>query len=107
VLEAMAMAKPVVASAAAAEGIAAKDKRHFRIAKSVEQEAKIISELLADNDARLVLGQAARAHVIDHYGWDRQLAGLDQILQLNPNARHPRECGGPSPDNPVSNKVAL
>jgi polysaccharide biosynthesis protein PslH len=80
VLEAMAMAKPVVASAAAAEGISAKDKKHFRIAKSVEQEAKIVSELLADNDARLALGQAARVHVIEHYGWDRQLAGLDRIM---------------------------
>jgi glycosyltransferase involved in cell wall biosynthesis len=80
VLEAIAMAKPVVASSAAAEGLAAKDKKHFRIAKSVEQEAKIISELLADNDARLALGQAARAHVIEHYGWDRQLASLDRIM---------------------------
>jgi polysaccharide biosynthesis protein PslH len=81
VLEAMAMAKPVVASAAAAEGIAAKDRKHFCIAKSVEQEAKIVSELLAGNDGRLALGHAARAHVIEHYGWDMQLAALDRIMQ--------------------------
>jgi polysaccharide biosynthesis protein PslH len=80
VLEAMAMARPVVASTAAAEGIDAKDKRHFRIAKSVEQEAKIVSELLADNEARLALGAAARAHVIEHYRWDQQLASLDGIM---------------------------
>jgi polysaccharide biosynthesis protein PslH len=81
VLEAMAMARPVVASTAAAEGIAAKDNKHFRIAKSAEQEAKIVCELLADNDARQALGNAARAHVIDQYGWDRQLAALDRIMQ--------------------------
>lgn len=81
VLEAMAMAKPVVASVAAAEGIDAKDKKHFRIAKSVEQEAKIVSELLADNDARLALGLSARAHVMAKYGWDQQLAALDGIMQ--------------------------
>jgi polysaccharide biosynthesis protein PslH len=81
VLEAMAMAKPVVASKAAAEGIDAKDKAHFRIAKSVADEAKIVSELLADVDARLLLGAAAREHVKAHYGWDGQLAALDRIMQ--------------------------
>ena len=81
VLEAMAMAKPVVASTAAAEGINAKNKVHFHIAKSVADEAKIVSELLSDVDARMKLGAAARAHVMAHYGWDGQLAALDRIMQ--------------------------
>jgi polysaccharide biosynthesis protein PslH len=81
VLEAMAMAKAVVVSKAAAEGIEAKDKQHFRVAKSVADEAKIVSELLSDVDARLTLGAAARAHVIANYGWDGQLAALDRIMQ--------------------------
>ncbi len=81
VLEAMAMAKPVVASKAAAEGIDAKDKKHFRVAKSVADEAKIVSELLSDVDSRLQLGAAARAHVAAHYGWAEQLAALDRIMQ--------------------------
>jgi polysaccharide biosynthesis protein PslH len=81
VLEAMAMAKAVVVSKAAAEGIEAKDKQHFRVAKSVADEAKIVSELLSDVDARLQLGAAARAHVMAHYGWDGQLAALDRIMQ--------------------------
>ena len=81
VLEAMAMAKPVVASQAAAEGIDATNKQHFRVAKSVADEAKIVNELLSDVDARLKLGAAARAHVIAHYGWDGQLAALDHIMK--------------------------
>ena len=81
VLEAMAMAKPVVASTAAAEGINAKNKVHFHIAKSVADEAKIVNELLSDVDARMKLGEAARAHVMAHYGWDGQLAALDRIMQ--------------------------
>ena len=81
VLEAMAMATPVVVSKAAAEGIDAQDKKHFRVAKSVVDEAKIVNELLSDVDARLTLGAAARAHVIAHYGWDGQLAALDRIMQ--------------------------
>jgi polysaccharide biosynthesis protein PslH len=81
VLEAMAMAKPVVVSKAAAEGIDAQDKLHFRVAKSVADEAKIVNELLFDADARLKLGAEARAHVMAHYGWDGQLAALDRIMQ--------------------------
>ena len=81
VLEAMAMAKPVVVSKAAAEGIDAKDKKHFRVAKSVADEAKIVSELLSDVDTRLKLGAAARAHVTAHYGWAGQLAALERIMQ--------------------------
>ena len=105
VLEAMAMAKPVVVSKAAAEGIEAKDKVHFRVAKSVADEGKIVSELLSDADARQKLGAAARAHVRAHYSWDGQLAALDKILQPN-KLRHSRKGGNPSPEPPVSGKVA-
>jgi polysaccharide biosynthesis protein PslH len=81
VLEAMAMAKPVVASKAAAEGIDAKNKQHFRVAKSAADEAKIVNELLSDVDARLKIGAAARAHVMAHYGWAGQLEALDRIMK--------------------------
>jgi polysaccharide biosynthesis protein PslH len=81
VLEAMAMAKPVVASRAAAEGIDAADGLHFMVAKDVVEEARIISDLLADTKKRLALGQAAREHVVAHYGWDQQLAALDGTMQ--------------------------
>ena len=80
VLEAMAMAKPVVASAAAAEGIDAVDGEHLLIAANVADEAAKVSALLADTEERLRIGQAARAHVMAHYGWDAQLAPLDAML---------------------------
>jgi len=76
----MAMAKPVVASAAAAEGIDAVDGEHLLIAANVADEAAKVSALLADTEERLRIGQAARAHVMAHYGWDAQLAPLDAIL---------------------------
>ena len=81
VLEAMAMAKPVVASAAAAEGIEAIDGEHLLMATNVADEAAKVSALLADTEERLRIGQAARVHVMAHYGWDAQLAPLDAILQ--------------------------
>lgn len=82
VLEAMAMARPVVASTAAAEGIDAKNGEHFMVAKDAAEEATIVTSLLTDTKKRIALGKAAREHVIAHYGWDRQLAGLDRTLQL-------------------------
>lgn len=80
VLEAMAMAKPVVASTAAAEGIEARNGEHLMIANSVAEEASMVSALLADIGAAQRLGAAARAHVMQHYGWDAQLAGLEALL---------------------------
>jgi polysaccharide biosynthesis protein PslH len=80
VLEAMAMAKPVVASTAAAEGIYAQDGVHFLVAATVEEEASQVSILLSDPMTRDRLGQAARAHVAQHYSWAGQLAVLDDIM---------------------------
>ncbi len=95
VLEAMAMARPVVASTAAAEGIDAQDGVHFRVAASAAQEAEIVIALLHDLEARQTLGNAARAHVIEHYSWDGQLNVLDSLIKIN---RHPRAGAGPSPE---------
>ncbi|MBL0021503.1 MAG: TIGR03087 family PEP-CTERM/XrtA system glycosyltransferase [Sphingomonadales bacterium] len=81
VLEAMAMAKPVVASAAAAEGIDAEHGKHLLVAKNVEDEARLVNQLLSDADLRLRIGQAARAHVMAHYGWEAQLSPLDAIMR--------------------------
>jgi polysaccharide biosynthesis protein PslH len=80
VLEAMAMAKPVVASTAAAEGIDAQDGVHFLVAATVEEEASQVSVLLSNPLGREQLGQAARAHVAQHYSWAGQLAALDDVM---------------------------
>lgn len=80
VLEAMAMARPVLASTAAAEGIEATDGEHFAVAASPEVEAKLASELLSDSTRRDIMGQAARAHVLAHYGWKAALDPLEAAL---------------------------
>ncbi len=87
VLEAMAMAKPVVASTAAAEGIKASKNKHLIVAKDVAAEAKAVVDLLNDPARRLELGAAARLHVIKHYGWDGQLAALDKIMAASPRPK--------------------
>jgi sugar transferase (PEP-CTERM/EpsH1 system associated) len=80
VLEAMAMARPVVASPAAAEGIAADDGVHLFLEREVEAEAARVCALLGDSKSALEIGKAARVHIVAHYGWVKQLAPLDAIM---------------------------
>jgi sugar transferase (PEP-CTERM/EpsH1 system associated) len=85
VLEAMAMAKPVVASRCAAEGIDAINGEHFLIADSVADEARLLCELLQDPERARRLGEQAKQLIQSHYSWETQLADL------------PGLCGFPEP----------
>jgi len=76
VLEAMAMARPVVASVQAAEGIDAADGRDWLIAQAPEDEGGLVLGLLADKDRAHALGTAARLQVARRYSWDGALSGL-------------------------------
>lgn len=80
VLEAMAMARPVVASTAAAHGI--DHAGTIRIGADERALAEAVVALLADPVAAATLGQAARARVIERYGWDARLAPLDALVGL-------------------------
>jgi sugar transferase (PEP-CTERM/EpsH1 system associated) len=84
VLEAMAMARPVVASQAAAEGIDHADT--IRVGHTVGEIAEQITNLLADPAGAAKLGQAARARVQERYSWAACLAPLDGILGLSNKA---------------------
>lgn len=84
VLEAMAMARPVVASPAAAEGIDAEPGIHFFVEPDVTAEAERVWALLDQPSAALEIGAAARAHVIQHYGWENQLSPLDDLMGYQP-----------------------
>ncbi|MEK7342388.1 MAG: TIGR03087 family PEP-CTERM/XrtA system glycosyltransferase [Pseudomonadota bacterium] len=80
VLEAMAMARPVVASPQAAEGIDARDEAHLLVAASPAEEAAKIVALLADPARAAALGRAARARMEQRYRWSATLAGLPAML---------------------------
>jgi polysaccharide biosynthesis protein PslH len=84
VLEAMAMARPVVASPAAAEGIDAEHGVHFYVESTVTAEAERVCALLDQPPSGLKIGAAARAHVIRNYGWAGQLAPLDALMGYSP-----------------------
>jgi len=78
VLEAMAMARPVVASPAAATGI--DHGGTIEIGAGVGGMADAVNALIADRVRGVELGKAARQRVIDLYGWDAKLAALDPIM---------------------------
>lgn len=79
VLEAMAMAKPVVASGCAAEGIEAISGEHFLIARSAGEEGRLVCELLEDPERAGRLGEQARILIHSHYSWQTQLADLPAL----------------------------
>jgi len=80
VLEAMAMARPVVASVEAAEGIDAVDGCDFLIARDPEAEAAQVLSLLADPACAAAMGVAARLRVAQRYSWAAAMAPLADLL---------------------------
>jgi sugar transferase (PEP-CTERM/EpsH1 system associated) len=80
ILEAMAMARPVVASVEAAEGIDALDGRDFLIARDGGAEARLVLDLMADPARAAAIGEAARARVQQRYGWAAAMAPLEALL---------------------------
>jgi glycosyltransferase involved in cell wall biosynthesis len=80
VLEAMAMARPAVASPAAFEGIEAEPGKHLLVADGAEAQAKAIAGLLADPARAQAMGRAARARMVEAYRWEARLAPLAEMI---------------------------
>lgn len=80
VLEAMAMARPVVASPAAFQGIDAEAGRDLLVAAGAEAQADAVVALLNDPARSAKLGAAARRRMELRYRWDAQLAPLAELL---------------------------
>jgi len=83
VLEAMAAARPVVATPQAFEGIDAIPGRHLLVADTPDLFAQALDALFTHGDQADALGQAARAHVVHTYSWDARLAKLDWLLDAD------------------------
>ncbi|MBL0916572.1 MAG: TIGR03087 family PEP-CTERM/XrtA system glycosyltransferase, partial [Sphingopyxis sp.] len=78
-LEAMAMARPVVASAAAATGIDAVPGEHLLVADDAEAMAASVVRLFKDPAAAAKMGKAARERMVARYGWDAPRAPLAEV----------------------------
>ena len=70
VLEAMAMAKPIVSTTIGAEGIDVVHDKHLLLADTPEAIARNIGRVLDDPELAKRLGREGRALVHDRYSWD-------------------------------------
>jgi len=80
VLEAMAMACPVVASRTCAASIQAEQGRELFVASDANEFASAIMALLADPHLARKIGAAGRQRVLRSYGWRTHLSKIDAHL---------------------------
>ncbi len=80
VLEAMAMARPVVATPQAVVGLHARPGRELVVAEDAAGFAAAIAALVRDPVRAAALGRAARAHVLARHDWAATLAPLDRAI---------------------------
>jgi sugar transferase (PEP-CTERM/EpsH1 system associated) len=92
VLEAMAMARPVVLAPAAATGIAGEDGEHFAVADHDDTFAARMLELIDDRAAAHRMGAAARRLVQERMSWPAMLAKLPAIVGRAGNAKERRDA---------------
>jgi sugar transferase (PEP-CTERM/EpsH1 system associated) len=78
VLEAMAMAKTVVVSPQALEGISAQTGVDLMLAEDAGQFLDTLSKLLTEKNDQM--GIAARKKVVANYNWDSNLQRVDKLL---------------------------
>jgi glycosyltransferase involved in cell wall biosynthesis len=84
ILEAMAMGRAVVASAACAEAVDAHPGEDFLVAADANDFGTQIGRLLESADLAQDIGQAARRAVLARYSWGAHLAVMDRFLRLVP-----------------------
>jgi sugar transferase (PEP-CTERM/EpsH1 system associated) len=81
ILEAMAMAVPVVASQAAAAGVDAEPGYHLVTCSTPTEYAGAIVRLLENPGERNRLAEAGRARVLSHHSWERSMNMLDRLIE--------------------------
>jgi glycosyltransferase involved in cell wall biosynthesis len=80
VLEAMAMARPVVASSVCVQPIDARPGLDLLCAADADQFVQLITDLLASRLDADAIGRAGRLRVLERYTWSAHLAGIDRHL---------------------------
>lgn len=81
VLEAMAMARPVVAASTCVRAITAEPQAGLQAAETESHYVERLAALLADAEAANAAGRAARDFVLGAYSWDAHLSRLDRHLE--------------------------
>jgi sugar transferase (PEP-CTERM/EpsH1 system associated) len=82
VLEAMSMAKPLLLTTLAAQGIDAVSDKHYVVADTAEDWIENLAALARCPEARHQMGELAREFVELEFNWDTCLAPLDRLLGI-------------------------
>jgi sugar transferase (PEP-CTERM/EpsH1 system associated) len=80
VLEGMAMARAVVATSLANEGIDAEGDKNILLADAADDFADCVTSLLSDSILREEIGESARQFIEENFTWDNALAKLDKTI---------------------------
>jgi sugar transferase (PEP-CTERM/EpsH1 system associated) len=80
ILEAMAMAVPVVTSGAAAGGVDAVAQEHFLVANTYEEYSAAVLRILEDRNERARLAEAGRDRILRHHAWPHSMSRLDAVI---------------------------
>lgn len=86
VLEAMAVARPVVVTTGALTGIAARPGHHLLLADTATDFADAVVEAL-DPARGAALGAAARRFVLEHHAWETVFAPFDSMIEDDADPR--------------------
>jgi sugar transferase (PEP-CTERM/EpsH1 system associated) len=81
VLESMSMAKAVVTTSKALEGIGATPGKHLLVADDARAMATAASDLLSVENKRQSLGENARQFVVSRFDWPANMKLLEDLLQ--------------------------
>ena len=87
ILEAMAMGIPIVSTTVGAEGLGLASGTHLLLADDPESFARATAQLLDAASLRHQLAATARAHVVEHNGWDRAAQIFIDLCQSAPPPR--------------------
>jgi sugar transferase (PEP-CTERM/EpsH1 system associated) len=108
VLEAMAAARGIVLTSAAAEGIEARNDREYIVADDPCRFTDAVLELIYNEQRRESLGRAARTYVARHHRWEVEMRKLEAIVTGTPPAPAPSRPMVEVPtDRPAKDRAAV
>ncbi|PKO89926.1 MAG: sugar transferase [Betaproteobacteria bacterium HGW-Betaproteobacteria-10] len=82
ILEAMAMERPVIATAECAAAVDAEKGTELITATRASEFIEAIETQLANPEAAIAIGQAARARVVTRYSWEAHMSHIDRYLPM-------------------------
>ena len=80
ILEAMAMARPVIASPECAAAVDAEKGTELLTAGSPAEYIAELTRVLDAPETAVSIGQSARRRVVERYSWDAHLEAIDRYL---------------------------